>query len=121
MAQEAQRLAAVRIALGDVEQVPGAQRVALAVQRVSSVLDEGDVVSVGEGDVVKATVRLVTFVEQRQLAGVSGHRILGELENAAPAPKSALAVLAALVSPVSSKKNSRKPLPRRNCPFSGGR
>ena len=75
-------------------------------QGVAGVLDERDLVSRQEGDVVEPAVGLVGLVEHRQRAGVGARARSGVSFMIEPQPPAAsFSGLVALVSPVSSKKN----------------
>src|SRR5947207_2323196 len=64
--------------------VAGVERVALGVQAVAGVLDEGHGVGGQERDVVEAAVLLVALVEERERAGVGRGAGLHELLDVAP-------------------------------------
>jgi hypothetical protein len=89
------------------------------VEAFALVLHERDLVVREERDVVEPGVGRIRLVEDRDVAAV-GRRIgLDDLEDGAQPPQQSFSVLAAFVSPVSSKKYCWKWEPGRKRPFSG--
>ena len=100
---ESDRVLPVGVVDADVEQVRRVEGVALQVQAVAGVLDEGDVVAVDERDVVERCVCLVALVEHAQRAVVGAGLGWVSLNSVPQPPNPVLAVLVVLVSPVAPK------------------
>src|ERR1700751_3190905 len=85
LGEPANRLQGLRVVLRDVEDPPGVERIALAVQPIACVLDERDQVPREEGDVVEARDRRrLRLVEEGKLPFVGRRVFLDELEDRRP-------------------------------------
>lgn len=103
----------------DVEQERRIQRVPLGMQRIAGIFHKYDLIRGHEGDVVEPGMLDIALVQHRQLAFVAGWLLQRQLHDRSEASVIPPASVNALVSPVSSKKNSWNWVPGRNCPFSG--